>query len=500
MKKFIVFTLIGFVLLLQYQCKTDVKSKVNLSGESLAKIHCASCHVYPDPKLLSKASWQEYILPRMANMMGLYKEDNRAALIKKDPSSSVIYPEEALISPVQWDSIEAFYLKHADSTTTFKNRPAYKMNEMPFNVISSKLKLSPPSSTLVQFSRDDEILIGDAHTQSLYLLSEGVIKDIAKVKEGLVHLKEKGDYYYATIMGSFSPNDSKQGLLLKLDSKKREKTKVLINGLNRPVHSTYGDLNSDGLEDIVIAEFGKWLGQLTLYKNLGNDQYEAQTLLNQTGAIKTMLYDFNKDGILDIVSLFGQAQESMYIHYNKGNFEFESEAIVKLSPSHGSTYFDLIDYNKDGHIDILYTCGDNADFPSTEKPYHGIYIFQNDGNNNFKQSFFFPHNGCYKVIPEDFDLDGDIDFAAISFFPDYIERKNEGFLYLENRNGQLLSHSFENAHLGRWISMSIKDMDKDGDKDLILGSLAFETSGELGLESTWVEQGIPYLILNNTTR
>jgi tetratricopeptide (TPR) repeat protein len=48
------------------------------------------------------------------------------------------------------------------------------------------------------------------------------------------------------------------------------------------------------------------------------------------------------------------------------------------------------DFNNDGYKDILYTCGDNADYSSNVlKSYHGVYIFLNDGHNNFSQKYFF---------------------------------------------------------------------------------------------------------------
>ena len=99
---------------------------------------------------------------------------------------------------------------------------------------------------------------------------------------------------------------------------------------------------------------------------------------------------------------------------------------------YGSSSFELDDFNHDGFKDILYTCGDNGDYTGNVlKNYHGVYIYLNDGKNNFTQKYFFPIHGCYKAIARDFDKDGDLDIAAISYFPDLKNQPQESFVYLE---------------------------------------------------------------------
>ncbi|MEO6814503.1 MAG: VCBS repeat-containing protein [Ginsengibacter sp.] len=96
-----------------------------------------------------------------------------------------------------------------------------------------------------------------------------------------------------------------------------------------------------------------------------------------------------------------------------------------------------------------------------------------DGNNHFKQKFFYPINGCYKAMARDFDGDGDLDIATISFFPDYRNQPLESFVYLKN-NGNLnfQPYTFPQANMGRWITMDAGDIDGDGKIDIILGNLS----------------------------
>jgi hypothetical protein len=59
---------------------------------------------------------------------------------------------------------------------------------------------------------------------------------------------------------------------------------------------------------------------------------------------------------------------------NKGHGNFGQEEVLKFPPIYGSSSFALADFNKDGYPDIVYTCGDNADYSQVLKPYHGVYI------------------------------------------------------------------------------------------------------------------------------
>jgi hypothetical protein len=105
------------------------------------------------------------------------------------------------------------------------------------------------------------------------------------------------------------------------------------------------------------------------------------------------------------------------------------------------------------------------------KNYHGVRIYLNDGKNNFHQAMFFPLNGAYKAVARDFDGDGKLDIAAISFFPDYLKTPQESFVYLHNEGDLHFSaHSFAACTSGRWIVMDADDLDGDGAPDIVLGA------------------------------
>ncbi len=173
--------------------------------------------------------------------------------------------------------------------------------------------------------------------------------------------------------------------------------------------------------------------------------------------------------------------------------------MIEQPPVWGYAYFELADFNGDGYPDILTANRDRGDFECPPRNYHGIRIYLNDGHWNFKEAFFYPLNGAYKCVAADFDGDGDLDIAAISFFPDYEKSPEESFVYLENQGGlKFTAHTFPDCARGRWLTMDVGDLDGDGDLDIVLGG-AYKTPFRATdrLLERWQKEGPSILILRN---
>ena len=190
-----------------------------------------------------------------------------------------------------------------------------------------------------------------------------------------------------------------------------------------------------------------------------------------------MITDFNRDGRPDIIALMAQGDEGFFLYLNQGDGSFQEQALMRFPPSYGSTYFEWIDVDKDGRELILYVNGDNGDYLPIVKKFHGIRFFRNQGDETFEEVFFLEHHGAFKAKAEDFDEDGDLDIAAISYFPDYENRPEESFVYYENvGNFEFQASTFEQQPSGKWLTMETGDIDGDGDIDIVLGSAMFMTS------------------------
>ncbi|MBC8769030.1 VCBS repeat-containing protein [Arenibacter sp. BSSL-BM3] len=490
----------------------------DLKGSRLAEIHCASCHLFVKPELLPKSSWKNDVLPSMGHRLGIYKGNVRPdSLFDNGRSGEVvkqanIFPEKPLLAKEDWVKIVDYYLSNSpDTILPPKRANKIKMSLKHFTYRESAYSHIPALTSMVKILPENRgVVFADSkrNINSLTFLTPNLEKDfVLGLKTAPTHYYEKSDTIYLTTAGkNIFPNDVSDGSLLKIFTKgigEPYTSKEVIPNLQRPVNMAYGDLNNDGREDIVACEYGNETGKLVWYQNLGGDKYTMRPLDNRPGAIKAVIKDINGDGFSDIFVLMAQGDEGIFYYQNQGNGSFSTRRLLSFLPLNGSQYMELVDFNNDGFDDILYVCGDNADKTPILKDYHGVYIFLNDGNLNFKQSYFYQLNGAYKAIPTDYDLDGDVDIAAISFFPDYASSPEESFVYLENKgNLSFEDYSFPESTRGRWIVMDAEDMDGDGDIDLALGSFVYflPLGDTTGLGQKWLANGPSIVVLENTTK
>jgi hypothetical protein len=123
----------------------------------------------------------------------------------------------------------------------------------------------------------------------------------------------------------------------------------------------------------------------------------------------------------------------------------------------------------------------------------------NDGNNNFNETFFFAMPGASEAVAKDFDLDGDIDIAAIAFFPDFDNHPERSFVYLENMGNNIYRpQTTDHGADGRWLVMEVWDYDNDGDEDIFLGASSYRGLGaQLDIYKHWLNKATPLMMLRN---
>ena len=223
---------------------------------------------------------------------------------------------------------------------------------------------------------------------------DGKFKDVTKNK-GLFFPDSKCmgltvyDYDDDGDMDIFQANDHQMNFLFRNDNGKYNEfgiaSGVASNSQGKAtgsMHGTIGDIDGDGLIDILVAD----LKYGALYRNLGNGLFEDIT--ESSGIAKPMagkgswgaaLFDYDNDGDLDIIAANGTAEE-LILQYpllleNDGNGHFKD-----VGKEHGS-YFStkrsgrglaVFDYDNDGDLDVIIS---HVDLQATPT------LLRNDGGN-----------------------------------------------------------------------------------------------------------------------
>jgi hypothetical protein len=415
-----------------------------------------------------------------------------------------VYPANPLMSEEQWQNIIDYYTAMSPDTLNKKqlrDHPIKKTCDL-FTPVNSIIQFDLPSVTFVKIdstSSRRRLIISDALTKKTYCLNEQLhITDSLDTGGSLIDIEIHKTHWIVCNIGVLNPNNGSFGKVerINISDQTLQKDSLLFSNLARPVQIVTADMNNDGRPDKVVCEFGFLKGRLSLMLNEGNGAYKKIVLRDYPGAVNVYVDDYNQDGLKDLWVLFAQGEEGIFLFTNKGKNNFEQKEVLRFPPIYGSSYFELVDFNKDGKKDILYTCGDNADYSTVLKSFHGVYIFLNNGNNQFEKKYFFPINGCYKAIAKDFDNDGDLDIATISYFADYKKQPEEGFVYLENKGDyDFWPSSLPETQVGRWLTMDAGDYNADGKIDLLLGNFTV-APGFITPKVDW-KKSPPFLLLKN---
>ena len=522
-------TLIGLAILMWACLACPVFSQpqaaneaTELDEEAVVRQYCATCHAFTEPDLLPKKSWQ-FLLSYMGFFLGvrdysLLRGSSEHVMDTIEAREEFVreanlFPEEPILTVPEWLAIRNYFLTNAPEEAIPQiSKPAIEEDSSLFEPKKTQFTGKNSITSLVHIDEvSGYVLVHDSANQRLSILNRdlefhdaheapGVFLIEAESRENEIYLLNIGDLFASEIgkpYGEFQYAKFRSGFYYGM--------KNLIEDLHRPADFCFSDLNGNGVEELLVSNFGDYTGNLSLYKKNTRGEFdsEPQLLSAEPGIVQSEVGDFNNDGRQDILVLTSAGRESVSMIVNEGNGQFSQKKLVEAHPSFGYTGMVLRDFNEDGRMDFLTLNGDNADSDpyNTLKRDQGIRIYLNQGDLEFEEAYFYPMYGVYKAAIEDFDLDGDFDIAAISFFPDFYPEKPENFVLLEQTGPlEFKPKTHPATYNGRWLTMDAGDIDGDGDKDLILGAAYSPVGMRANHEEKYLkllEDGPPLLVLDN---
>ncbi|MBO9572981.1 MAG: VCBS repeat-containing protein, partial [Chitinophagaceae bacterium] len=365
-------------------------------GYELAKYHCSSCHQFVPASSLDKITWEKKTLPPMGKRLGLTILWDSKYVENDNFTGGLNFKD--------WMKIVDYYLKSAPDKLIIPEPtvPPVKDSGI-FSVhIPSYRTCSVSRTVMTAFDTISEnFFTSDFYTNRLIKWNKNLdpvdsTQFLSPVLWANFYTdKNKKPQAMFTNVGFMNPGHFELGSLVHYSSLNNlsGKRDTIAKFLARPVHTTATDINNDGLTDYVVCEFGYMVkGGVYILEQQPGGKFERRPLREWPGATMTIAKDFNNDGWIDIMALFAHDLESIRLYTNDQKGSFTETEIMAFPPVNGSTSFQLIDFNKDGLEDILYTCGDNADVSTIFKPYHGVYIFINKGDNKYEQPYFYQVN------------------------------------------------------------------------------------------------------------
>jgi hypothetical protein len=503
---------IGLIGFLALACGSEVSEIPIDPEEQLARAHCGSCHLYTPPEAITKEGWKP-VLSFMAVLMGLQKPisadppeelgNRRDAavrikeMLRAGLSMDLTFPKEPILDPEIFRRIVRFYLQNAPENPLPQSdeKLSIKDGPTPFQV-GPKIVLGAKREQMVAMVRIDEnagrVIIGgwkgpdakevEGPNYLAVLSREGHVTQELTFDSTPVSLVPMGEDFLLTTVGDLKMRQASNARLYRLTDENGELQRTLLKeNLFRAAGATLHP-ESDGSRLIAFNGFGFQTGALTLFREKDGAIVSSEDLSQQPGAMVSQFDDFNGDGLTDLLTLFSQHLEQLILFIQKKDGSgFESHEILKNFPVWGTSYFEAKDFNGDGNLDLVVSNGDNGDYKDPPlKNYHGIRVYlwereDSSGAPEYREVFFQPMYGAFKVLARDFDRDGDYDLAAISHYPDLNAKVRENFLYFENKSRkksnrfQFEISAFPELKDSSFVSMDAGDLDGDGDLDIALG-------------------------------
>ena len=236
------------------------------------------------------------------------------------------------------------------------------------------------------------------------------------------------------------------------------------------------DVNGDGLQDVYVGGAANQPGQLYIQKAKGFElkQDPIFETFKMYEDVAVLFFDADKDGDQDLFVGSGgnnysvgskELQNRLYINDGKGNFTYDANALPVNTMN--TAVVTAHDFDNDGDADLFVGSrsvpGDYGTTPASA-------LLINDGKGKFKdiskENPSIQHAGMVTGAAWA-DINGD-NKKELIIIGEWIHPKI--FSYSGNNKFTEIKSGLENF-TGLWQSLLAKDLDNDGDLDLVLGNI-----------------------------